>query len=243
MIKVLDDILKPMAEIKQIFFIFAFYLFAQLPAIAVWQSTFFPEKVKILLAVALTGLLMILVGEDYRRKLSLNLTDLGLRFPSLAELKKYSAMILGCSAAGLAWFAIYFAIFHILFPSAYAELMKDSVGILSSLAEWQKNSPVTGLFALSASLLLLAAAEEYLFRGVIYKYLLRSMSWQKAMFWSSACFALFHLKLTGIPIYLVGGTLYCWLYRRTGSLFTPVLAHFLYNFGLVMFGEHLVFGT
>lgn len=232
-----------MAEIKQIFFIFILYLFAQLPAIAVWQSTFIPEKVKILLAVALMGMLTILVGENFRRKLSLSLSDLGLHFPSLAEMRKYSAMILGCSATGLAWFATYFAVFHMLFPGAYAELIKDIGGILSSLAEWQKNSPVSGLAALSASLLFLAAAEEYLFRGVIYNYLLRRMSWQKAAFWSSACFALFHLKLTGIPIYLVGGTLYCWLYRRTGSLFTPVLAHFLYNFGLVMFGEQLVFGA
>ncbi len=229
-----------MTEIKQVFLIFIFYLFAQLPAMAVWQTQVLPEKIKILLVVALMGLTTILVGEDYRRKLSLKLDDLGLHLPSLPEIKKHAAVILACSAAGLAWFSIYFAVYHVLFPEAYAELMKDSTGIASSLVEWQKNSPVSGFAVLAASQLFLAAAEEYLFRGVIYNYLLRRMSWQKALLWSSASFAVFHLNLTGIPIYFVGGIMYCWLYRRTGGLFAPVLAHFFYNFGLVMLGESLI---
>lgn len=210
---------------------------------AVWQTQIFPEKIKILLVVALMGLATILVGEDYRRKLSLKLDDLGLYFPSLAKMRKHAVIILACSAAGLAWFSIYFAVYHVLFPEAYAELMKDSTGIASSLVEWQENNPVSGLAVLAASQLLLAAAEEYLFRGVIYNYLLRSMSWQKALLWSSVTFAVFHLKLAGFPIYLVSGVVLCWLYRRTGGLFAPVLAHFFYNFGLVLFGEHLVFGA
>lgn len=232
-----------MPQIKQLIYIFVFYLFAQLPAIAVWQNQSIPEKIKILLVIALTGLSTILVGEDYRRKLSLNLATLFIYIPALSELKKHAAVILACSAAGLAWFSLYFATYHILFPGAYVELMKDSTGILSSLAEWQKNDPVYGLAVLVASQFFLAAAEEYLFRGVIYNYLLRSLNWQKAIFWSSVVFALFHLKLSGIPIYLVNGIMYCWLYRRTENIFTPVLAHFLYNFGLVMLGEHLVVGV
>jgi len=121
--------------------------------------------------------------------------------------------------------------------------MKDSGGILLSLVEWQKSAPVSGLPVLAASLLFLAAAEEYLFRGVIYNYLLRSMTWQKALLWSSVGFAIIHLKITGMPIYLVVGVLNCWLYRRTGRLWAPVLSHFAYNFGLVMLGEHLVIGV
>jgi membrane protease YdiL (CAAX protease family) len=232
-----------MEQLKQVIYIFVFYLFAQLPAMAAWQAQFIPGKLKLLLVVFLTGLLTILVGEDFRRKLSLEPSGLGLRPPVPWKPMGYAAAVLVCVAAGLAWFSIYFTAYRQVFPDAFAKLMlEDGSGILSSLAQWQKDSPVLGLAALLGSLLFLAAAEEYLFRGIIYNYLLRSLSPRKAILWSSVSFALFHLKPVNMPISLVGGILYCWLYRRTGSLLAPVLAHSLYNFGLVMFGERLVIG-
>ena len=231
-----------MAETKQIFYILVFYLTIQLPTAAIWQSAL-PEKIKVPLAIAAMGLLSILVAENYRRKLALSLADIGLRPPSLAEAWKGAALAVGAATAGLAFFALYFALFRAAFPAAYAKLLnKDTTGLLMSLIGNGDRS-FWGIAGLAASLLLLAAAEEFLFRGVIYNYLLRSVSWQKAMLWSSGLFAAIHLNLTGIPIYFLSGIFYCWIYRRSNSLPAAVLGHFIYNFSLVMLGEHLVAGV
>lgn len=232
-----------MEQLKRLLYIFVFYQFAQLPAAAVWQSPSIPFRLKIALMVVLIGTFTILVAEDQRRKISLPLGDIGFKFPSSADMKWHIALALACVAAGLAFFSGYFSAFHKLFPAAYAELAKNNAGILTGLMEWRKNYPVQGTAALIGGLAFLAAAEEYMFRGVIYNYLLKSMGWRGAMILSSAVFAIFHLKVTSIPIYLVGGGLYCWLYRRTGTIFAPTLAHFLYNLGLVLVGDRLVPGS
>lgn len=232
-----------MEQLRQIIRIFALYLLAQLPAMAVWQSAAIPEKPKLLAVVLTGGLFTVLVGENYRRKLSLDISWIGLRLPAAAEMIKQASAILACVAAGLAWFSAYFTGYRLILPASFAKIMaEDGAGLLRSLAEWQSSSPGFGLAALVFGLLFMAVAEEYLFRGVIYNYLLKSLSQTKAVFWSSVSFALFHMKFLNFPISLVGGLLYCWLYKRTGSLLAPVLAHSLYNLCLVMFGERLVFG-
>lgn len=231
-----------MTEAKQIFYILVFFLTAQLPVAAIWQSSF-PESVKVPLGIAATGLLTILIAENYRRKLALTLADIGLRLPSLTEAKRGAALAAGAAAAGLASFALYFALYRAAFPAAYAKLLKeDSAGLVSSLLG-QGDRSFGALAGVAASLLLLAAAEEFLFRGVIYNYLLRSLSWQKAMLWSSGIFAAIHLRPVGMPLQFLNGVFLCWIYRRSGSLPAAVLAHFLYNFSLVTLGKYLVAGA
>jgi len=231
-----------MTETKQIFYILVFYLTAQLPVAAIWQSAL-PESVKVALGIAATGLLSILIAENYRRKLALTLADIGLRLPSLTEARQGAALAVGAAAAGLASFALYFALYRAAFPAAYAKLLaEDSAGLLSSLLG-QGDKTFGAMAGLAAGLLLLAAAEEFLFRGVIYNYLLRSLSWKKAAVWSSLLFAAIHLRPVGVPTQFVNGIILCWIYRRSGSLPVAALAHFLYNFSLVTLGKYLVAGA
>lgn len=232
-----------MVAMKQIFYILVLYLAVQLPTAAVWQSKDIHGNLKILLGVAVMGLLTILVAENYRRKLALSLTDIGLRFPSLVGAKKSAALVLGAVTAGLAWFTLYFAMFRMAFPTAYAELLaKKDTGLLISLIE-NSDKSLFGITRLAASLLLLAAAEEFLFRGVIYNYLLRSMGWQKALLWSSGVFAIMHFNHVGLPLYFISGGLLCWVYHKSGSLTVTALSHFAYNFLLVIFAKYLVAGV
>ena len=232
-----------MVVIKQVIYILVFYLLAQLPAMAIWQSASMSETLKIFACVSVMCLMTVLVAENYRRKLSLSLADIGLHYPSAAGIRKHAAPVLGAAAAGFAFFALYFAVFRLLFPSAYADLLvKNGTGLLRSLLEWRQNS-IAGLAALVLGQFILAVAEEFLFRGVIYNYLLRNMSWKKAVAWSSVVFAVIHLHPASLPLYFALGALFCWLYRRSGSLLVPVLCHFLYNLALVMLGEHLLAGA
>ena len=75
-----------------------------------------------------------------------------------------------------------------------------------------------------------ALGEEFMFRGVLQKILI---SWFKNNHWGilvvAFCFSAFHLQFYGlIPRFLLGmffGYLYCW----SGTIWLPVLAHFLNN--------------
>jgi uncharacterized protein len=73
------------------------------------------------------------------------------------------------------------------------------------------------------------AAEEVLFRGLLYPVLKRriGMSWAVAV--SSLLFAVIHLNLmTFVPLLLLAGLL-VWLYEYTGNLLAPVAAHAVFN--------------
>jgi len=75
--------------------------------------------------------------------------------------------------------------------------------------------------------------EEILFRGFLYGGLSRKMNAFAAMAISSLVFAVSHqYSLTGLVFVFIYGLVFCWLYKRTGSLWPGILAHGLYN-GLI----------
>ncbi len=230
-----------MKEFKQVCCIIGLYLLTQLPAAALWSAAGIPDRFRAGLSAAAIVLFTGLVAENYRRRLALSPADIGLKFPGRSRRLEAALLVFGAAGAGLAWFALYFRLFRLALPGVYAGLLaQKGDGLLSALFS-DAGSPAS-LSALALGLLALAAMEEFLFRGVIYNYLSRGMSWRKAMLWSSAVFALVHLKPSGIPVTFVFGVLCCLLYRRTGSLAAPAAAHFIYNFSLSLFGKYLVPG-
>ncbi len=71
--------------------------------------------------------------------------------------------------------------------------------------------------------------EEWLFRGVILKGLLKHSSPWKAILWSGFMFGLMHLNpWQGIPAMGLG-IFFGWVYWRTGSLYLCVFMHFVNN--------------
>ncbi len=86
-------------------------------------------------------------------------------------------------------------------------------------------------FAMTFFVLAVAAPvlEEFLFRGIILKFLLRKTGPWHAITVSAFVFAVFHLNLwQGIGAFLMG-IYFGYLYWKTGSLFYPVLLHFVNN--------------
>lgn len=102
------------------------------------------------------------------------------------------------------------------------------------------------LFVLLVPALLFAVgpAEEYLFRGVLQRYLGRSFSTRGAVGLAALLFTLVHLPNlvsnpaaapVSIPLWFVLGVAFGWLYERTDRLLVPVAVHGLYNVAVLGF--------
>ena len=104
---------------------------------------------------------------------------------------------------------------------------------LLPMPDWFKAS-LEKMFTPTASTFVLAViiaplCEEVLMRGVILRGLLKSISPQKAIIWTSFFFALIHLNpWQALPAFVIGLFL-GWLYWKTRSIWTCIFVHFVNN--------------
>ncbi|MHB8576688.1 MAG: CPBP family intramembrane glutamic endopeptidase [Dehalococcoidia bacterium] len=106
----------------------------------------------------------------------------------------------------------------------------------------QSNVP-SGLFdhkatvALAAVLTVVAAPliEETFFRGFLFNGLRRTLGFSGAATVSGVLFALAHTSPGLIIPFTVIGVIFAYVYRRTGTIWTNVSAHFLFNLVSVLF--------
>lgn len=78
-------------------------------------------------------------------------------------------------------------------------------------------------------------AEEYFFRGLLFRALDREWTAGRAMIGSAAYFAMFHPPASWPPVFAVG-LVNAWLFRKCGSLVPCVLLHMTYNAVVVGLG-------
>ena len=71
-------------------------------------------------------------------------------------------------------------------------------------------------------------AEEYLFRGLLFRALDREWGGWRALVASSLFFAIYHPPMSWIPVAVVG-MVNAWMFRRSGHLLLSVLVHMAYN--------------
>jgi membrane protease YdiL (CAAX protease family) len=71
-------------------------------------------------------------------------------------------------------------------------------------------------------------AEEYLFRGLLFRALDREWGGWRAVLGSAAFFAIYHPPLSWLPVALLGAT-NALLFKRTGRLAPAVALHMVYN--------------
>ena len=72
------------------------------------------------------------------------------------------------------------------------------------------------------------AAEEYLFRGLLYRALDRDWGGWRAVAGSAAFFAIYHPALSWLPVGLLGAA-NAMLYKKTGRLAPAIVLHMVYN--------------
>ena len=77
-------------------------------------------------------------------------------------------------------------------------------------------------------LLGLPFAEEYLFRGLLYRALDREWGGWRAVLGSAAFFAVYHPALSWLPVAALGAA-NAMLYKKTGYLAPAIALHLVYN--------------
>jgi ABC-2 type transport system permease protein len=92
--------------------------------------------------------------------------------------------------------------------------------------------PRTLVWILPLAVLAAPLFEEFIFRGLIFGGLRRSMPLAAAMAASAAIFAVVHPPISMLPVFILGlGT--AWAYERTKTLLSPMLTHALYNAAMI----------
>lgn len=77
-------------------------------------------------------------------------------------------------------------------------------------------------------------AEEYFFRGLLYRALDREWGGWQAWIGSAAFFAIYHPPVSWIPVFALG-VINAWLFKKSGRLFPCVLLHMTYNAIVILF--------
>ncbi|HJU99194.1 MAG TPA: type II CAAX endopeptidase family protein [Burkholderiaceae bacterium] len=85
---------------------------------------------------------------------------------------------------------------------------------------------------LALAVLAAPLCEEFIFRGLIFGGLRRSMGALPAMLASAAIFAIVHPPLSMLPVFVLG-LCTAWSYERSKRLLAPMLVHALYNAAVV----------
>ncbi|KKT53189.1 MAG: hypothetical protein A2445_03405 [Candidatus Jacksonbacteria bacterium RIFOXYC2_FULL_44_29] len=94
---------------------------------------------------------------------------------------------------------------------------------------WQNRDPLITGVLLIAVVAVAPFFEEIIMRGLVFRGLLKRFKPPMAMIISGLIFASFHFSIFAfLPIAIIG-TLFAWLYHRTGQLFPSIIAHGLFN--------------
>ncbi|MET0554677.1 MAG: CPBP family intramembrane glutamic endopeptidase [Vicinamibacteria bacterium] len=115
-----------------------------------------------------------------------------------------------------------------VFGEAYVQALEQLArwGWIPALQEREVGTDRVWLFIVAVGLA--PVAEEYLFRGLLFKSLSREWGFGRAVFGSACFFAIYHQPLAWIPMGLVGAAS-ALLFRRSGHLAPSVVLHMTYN--------------
>ncbi|MDC8759808.1 CPBP family intramembrane glutamic endopeptidase [Janthinobacterium fluminis] len=111
-------------------------------------------------------------------------------------------------------------------------------GLLPDAAQLPNDTPANRAWFLGLAVLAAPLCEEFIFRGLIFGGLRRSMGALPAALASAAIFAIVHPPASMLPVFVVG-LCTAWAYERSKTLLAPMLAHAGYN--AIVVGCRLLF--
>ena len=204
----------------------AFFVLQGILFLFLMQAEAMPEPMRITLAYGVAGICVasLALYSLWRRKipglwsyLGFVSSKYGSRMQGLTGSVTYGLVGGGIAALGAALYL------HLLALVPSWEAWKDAAISKSLLAGEQNHLWLYGLAVIAAPL-----CEEFIFRGLIYRGLRRSLHPAMAMLASAALFALVHPAVSVIPVFGLGlATAFC--FERTGLLLAPILVHMTYN--------------
>jgi membrane protease YdiL (CAAX protease family) len=186
-------------------------------------------------AFSISGLLVVIFAlvAFYSTKMQNIFANVGLRWTDVAGFSGLRAIGLGgsCGAAaalvgGVYLYALLQAIRHGWFGDQLSESALRAAS--GALGVW-----VIGLAVVAAPLF-----EEFIFRGLVFRGLRRSLPFAAAVVVSAAVFALVHPPVSVVPVFGLGLAA-AFAYERTGSLLAPVLTHMVYNAAILGMAQFL----
>jgi membrane protease YdiL (CAAX protease family) len=137
----------------------------------------------------------------------------GLRFVLALAGGAVGGMLLGLFAHGYLALMLHFP--------AIAELVHKSQSQMDDIPGMRTSYAVIAVF-------FAPVAEEYLFRGLLFRALDREWGGWRAVAGSAAFFAIYHPLLSWLPVGLLGAT-NALIFKKTGRLAPAVLLHMVYN--------------
>ena len=129
------------------------------------------------------------------------------------------------------FFGVLAGVFLGLFAQGYMEALRHfgpTAEILRKSQEQMAKIPDLRISYAVMAVLFAPFAEEYLFRGLLYRALDREWGGWKAIFGSAAFFAVYHSPLAWLPVGLLG-VANALLFKKTGRLVPAVVLHMVYN--------------
>jgi len=192
----------------------AFFIMQGLIALFMVRAMEMPALPAVTIAFAAAGLLVyVLIRFIYWRSKTAGVPAV-FRGGDMKLTLSYGAMaaFVAC-AVGLAYLA------GLQHSALWADIAKQSSASASTVSRgW-----LLALAVLAAPL-----CEEFIFRGLIYGGLRRSMSAMPAMAMSAAIFAVVHPPMSMLPVFVLG-LCAAWTYERSKTLLGPMLVHAVYN--------------
>ena len=169
-----------------------------------------------LLSVAVPSLVHILHGRQQGDRYNLG--------------KLHKNQILPCILFGIGFCFAMLAVMNIIqsaFMSAGVDLSKspDNVAV-------ETNTFVNFMLTVICIAVAPAVCEELLCRSAVL-YSFRSLGMYKAALWSGLFFALLHVNLTSLPVYVALGFLFGVIAYKTRSVYSTMIIHFVYNFTII----------
>lgn len=105
--------------------------------------------------------------------------------------------------------------------------------VLQQHADALRDASNTRVFLVLTTVVFAPIAEEYLFRGMLYRALDREWGGWRAVAGSAAFFAIYHPPLAWLPVFTLG-LMNAYLFKRLGRLLPCVLCHMAYNAVVVL---------
>jgi membrane protease YdiL (CAAX protease family) len=127
---------------------------------------------------------------------------------------------------GLLWGILFIAV------SGVIQLLLALLGVTSDQAAQfplQESSTAGRVVVWIAGVVLAPLAEEIFFRGYVFRAMSARKGYARGLVYSSMLFGLVHFNLAAFLPLTVGAMLLAVSYRRSGSLWTPIVAHALNN--------------
>lgn len=173
-----------------------------------------PEEI-LLLAAASDGAMLLALFGIGRVLLGIRAADLGLRSTSAATLRSAASAAVGLWLLSIAVNAAQISVF-----GPHPQTLIVTVGAHRGAAAL--------VMDLMTGAVIAPVAEELLFRGLVFGGLAQRMPVAVAATVSALLFALSHGLGVVAPIFVLGLGL-AWLYRRTGTIWAPIVAHGVVN--------------